>query len=100
MEGTDNTVVVEDTQDGGPSVIILFLLFVPTFVVAYLIPFLATVYSKVSARKWIFYWIALIAAELILRPVLTFIFGAYGGSFLFLVVSAALVYLSNNERVL
>ena len=92
----ETEVVVVENNEKGPSAIVLFLLFVPTFLVAYLIPFLATVYSKVSARKWIFYWIALIAAELVLRPVLTFIFGAYGGSFLFLVVAAALVYLSNN----
>lgn len=77
----------------------LFLIFVPTFVVAYLVPFLATIYSKSNAKKWIFYWVSIILANLLLRPILNFIFGAYAGALLFLVAAVGLIYASNNERV-
>jgi type II secretory pathway component PulF len=89
----------EEVVESGPSVILLFLIFIPTFLVAYVIPFLATIYSRHNAKKWIFYWIAIILASLVLRPLLTFIFGAYGGAFLFLVTAAGLLYVSSNEKV-
>lgn len=103
MEAAPPEVIVtvsEEAVESGPNSFILFLIFLPTFLIAYLIPFLATLYSKNNARKWIFYWIAIILASLVLRPVLNFILGAYGGAFMFLVVAAVLLYTSNNEKVI
>ena len=99
MESPAPEVVNEQVTESGPSSFLLFLIFIPTFVIAYLIPFLATIYSRSNAKKWIFYWLSLILANLILRPILNFCFGAYFGAILFLVTAAALIYLSNNERV-
>jgi len=77
----------------------LFLIFIPTFIIAYAIPFLATIYSKTNARKWIFYWVSLFLANLIVKPILCFLFGPNGGSVLFLVTATVLVWISSNKRV-
>ncbi len=87
---------VEGAVESGPNGFLLFLIFVPTLLVAYLIPLLATIYSKNNSKKWIFYWLALILTQVVLRPVFNFILGAYGGAFLFLVAAAGLVYTSSN----
>ena len=92
-------VVIEATEEGGPNRFLLFLIFIPIFIVAYLIPFLATLYSKTNAKKWIFYWLSLLAANILLRPLLNLICSPYIASFLFLVVAAILVYISSNEKV-
>lgn len=88
--------VVAEVAESGPNVFLLFLIFIPTFLVAYLIPLIATIYSKNNAKKWIFYWLALILSQLILYPILTFILGAYAGAFLFLIVCAGLLYVCSN----
>lgn len=103
MEAATPEVVVtvsEEVQvDNGPNSFLLFLIFLPTFVVAYLIPLLATLYSKINARKWIFYWLGILLTSWLLRPVLNFVLGAYGGAFMFLVVAAVLLYTCSNEKV-
>jgi hypothetical protein len=98
MENVEN-VVTETVAESGPNSFILFLIFVPTFIVAYLVPLLATIYSKNNAKKWIFYWLSLLAANYLLRPVLNFVFSPYSAAFLFLVIAALLVYVSSNEKV-
>lgn len=92
-------VVTETVADAGPNSFVLFLIFVPTFIVAYLVPLLATIYSKNNAKKWIFYWLSLLAANYLLRPVLNFVFSAYSAAFLFMVIAVLLVYVSSNEKV-
>jgi len=99
MENTE-PVATETVVEGGPSSILLFLIFVPTFIFAYLVPFLATLYSKHNAKKWIFYWLSLLVANYLLRPLLNFIFSPYSAAFLFLVVAILLVCISSNEKVL
>ena len=96
METPPEPVIAEQASADGPSSFVLFLIFLPTFLVAYLIPFIATVYSRSNAKKWIFYWVSILLASFILRPVLTFCFGAYGGAFLFLVTAAGLLFVSSN----
>lgn len=103
MEAATPEVVVtvgEEAAESGPNSFLLFLIFLPTFLVAYLIPFLATLYSKTNARKWIFYWVAIIVVSLVLRPVLNFVLGAYGGAFMFLVLAGVLLYTCSNEKVM
>lgn len=100
MEAPAETAAVEQASESGPNSFVLFLIFVPTFLIAYLIPFLATIYSKSNAKKWIFYWVSILLASFILRPILTFCFGAYGGAFLFLVAAAGLIFVSSNEKVI
>lgn len=93
-------VVTEIVEESGPSSFVLFLIFVPTFLVAYLVPLLATLYSKNNAKKWIFYWLSLLAANYLLRPLLNLILSPYIAAFLFMVVAILLVYFSSNEKVL
>lgn len=101
MEATPEVIIVEEVAvKSEPSSFLLFLIFIPTFLIAYVLPLLATIYSKENARKWIFYWIMILIANLILKPTLKFIFGAYGGSFLFLVACISLLYISSNEKVI
>lgn len=88
--------VVAEALESGPNGFLLFLIFVPTFLVAYLIPFLATIYSKNNAKKWIFYWVTLILTQVVLRPVFNFILGPYGGAFMVLVIAAGLLYVCSN----
>lgn len=94
MEATPDS--TNTPVDSEPSSFILFLIFLPTLLVAYVIPFLATIYSRNNAKKWIFYWISIFLASIVLRPILTFCFGAYGGAFLFLVTAAGLIFVSSN----
>lgn len=100
MEGaTESVVVVEEVESNESSGVLLFLLFIPTFALVYLVPFLATIYARQNARKWIAYWIIVLILNYLLRPVLAYIFGAAAGAFLFLVLALAVLYLSNNEKV-
>jgi hypothetical protein len=98
MESVE-AVTTETVSDAGPNNFVLFLIFVPTFIIAYLVPLLATIYSKNNSKKWIFYWLSLLAANYLLRPVLNFVFTPYSAAFLFMVIASLLVYVSSNEKV-
>jgi len=101
MEGSSENIAeyANETQASAGGNIVLFILFVPTLLIVYIIPFLATIYAKNNAKKWIGYWIFVLALNYIIKPILSYIFGDQASSFLFLVLAATVLYISNNEKV-
>ena len=93
------TVTAEQTDSGEGSFFILFLLFVPTLVFLYVLPLIATIYSKVSDKRWAVYWLLLLVVNYPVKPMFTWIIGVNAGTFLYLVTGLALVYLISNEKV-
>jgi hypothetical protein len=97
MEGSSEDVVEMQPEEGFSFIV--FLLFVPTVLIVYIIPFIATIYAKKNAKKWIGYWIFVLALNYLIKPVLCYIFSEKTSSFLFLVLAVAVLYMSSNEKV-
>lgn len=96
METVALTELADDVQTNS---LVLLLIFVPTIAIAYVVPMLATFLSKNNTKKWIFYWLGLLAASYLLIPILNAKFNAYSAAFLFLIFGGWLLIISNNERV-
>lgn len=97
--GAEQVVIVEEVKsDGNPF--ILFIFFLLTLAIHYLIPLLGTIYAEKQSKKWIAYWIILLPLNYILKPIISFCFGVTGAAFLHLVIGVGLLYVCNQEKVM
>jgi hypothetical protein len=79
---------------------VLFIFFVLTLALHYLLPLLGTLYAETHPRKWIAYWIILLPLNYLLRPLLALVLGPTVAAFLHLVLGLVLLYLSSSEKVI
>jgi hypothetical protein len=96
----EQIVIVEEEVKATGNPFILFILFLLTFVLLYLLPFIGTLYAEKVPKKWIAYWLILLPLTYVLKPILCFCFGPTGSAFLHLVIGAGLLFVSSQEKVI
>jgi hypothetical protein len=78
---------------------LLILTFPLVLALCYGLPFIATIYAEKNSDKWLAFWLLTLLSTWIIIPFFSLFFECLGLSVIQIIISLALIFLLNEEKV-